>query len=304
VDVARAGSYQDAAGSRELADYRPLMRKVKRLAHNLDKPDLLTATQRGKVALTPAGAEILPAAQWLVQAADALLQAHGVRFSAFPSIASQVVTACHDLLDADDPLVLTDIGEGSRDDGGVGLVRKVEGGALDIAIAPEGLSISGLKSRLLYDWRLRVVLPARGSGGTLSVRKELSPDELVDFEICAAPPGHSSRHQLEDAFRFAGVDLRVVIESTNQAVLRELATSGRRYVAVIPDDAFGRPHDQIGPELRGPDGRTWGGSYAVYWRRADPLRQRGAAHEARDATIDEYVGRMIDSFAATAPRRT
>jgi DNA-binding transcriptional LysR family regulator len=140
--------------------------------------------------------------------------------------------------------------------------------------------LPGLDEKPLYGWALRLVLPRLPAGHPLRrKRKFVQPTELADFRLVAAPEGHRSRARLEEAFATDGIPLDVAIESTDPFALRQIAEGSSGLVAAIPDDAFGRPDGEIGPQLTTSGGVRIGGAYAVYWRTASetPTPERDAA---------------------------
>lgn len=267
-EVAETRSYAEAA--RRLGHSRAgLIRLVDRFAKSVGRTELFGPSRRGQVQLTAAGGELLDPARRFVAAAEGLVGGpQQIRFSAYPIIVQQVMAEAPDLLEAEVPLLLDDVSEERRGDGGEGLVRAVVNGRLDLVAAPSRLLADDeLESRKLeelhlYDWKLRVVLPRGYSGRS---KKRISPAELAELEISAAPPGHRSRHLLEFAFESAGVPLWVDLESSSQHTLRSIANS-RRHAAVIPDDAFGSPDEDLGPCLTDGRGQPVGDSYSLYLR--------------------------------------
>lgn len=294
--VASAQSYILAAERLGLEGHVPLIRLVGRLGEAVGRGPLVSANSKGKVTVTAVGLEILPAAQRLVAAADGILDARAeIRFSAYPSIAARVATRCPQLLDADLPLVLNDVSEVSRDDGGRTLVRNVADGVLDLAIAPTGLTDEGeLAERFLYTWALRIVPPETGDH-PLAGRRTVTPADVARYRIAASPPGHKSRALLEGAFALDKIPLDVDLSSSSQEVLRSAAMTGR-FVAVIPDDAFEDP--EIGPCLV-VDRKPIGGDYALYLRR----RSTDEATGRRDVAIEQAAAAIVDALGRGAVRR-
>lgn len=297
--VAGAVSYKQAADRLHLSEHVPVIRLVNRFSKALGRGRLVLSNPRGEVWLTPAGREILPAAQRFVDSALALRELPAeIRFSAYPTIAGRVAQRCGDLLEAPVPLVMHDISEASREDGGWGLVHDVVAGRLDMAIAPIGLAHAGLEEHFLYAWRLRVVLPEAES--PLSGRKRVTPADLASWRIAASPVGHTSRDLLEAAFAAQGVDLKVALESPNQELLRSVARGGQHYVAVMPDDAFDTPDVRRGPCLTAPGMPRLGGGYALYIRPTEWARGHSGA-SSRDAAISAAALSLRE--ALRSPRR-
>jgi len=290
-EVARSSTY--AAAADRLAPDRAargqshvrVIRLIGRFAAALGhRPrELVHTDNRGGVTLTALGLEVLPLARRLVDAADALqVEQRAVRFSTYPSIAGQVVAACPELLDAEVPLLLTDVSEVARRDGGAQLVRDVADGILDIAVAPASLGVAGVEERLLYRWSLCCLPPGR-RGSLEEEAATIRPADMQRFAIAAAPSGHRSREALERAFADDDVRLVVAVESSSQELLRDLAAHSSRHVAVVPDDAFGSRLPDAGqpggtPRIVSRSTPWWGGDYALYWRAADhPASDHAAA---------------------------
>jgi DNA-binding transcriptional LysR family regulator len=267
--VAETRSYKGAAAKLPHSALS-VMRLTERFAVAVGRGDLFASAGRGEVALTAAGRELLPATRRFVTAADALLRKRAeIRFSAYPSIVQQVMAERSDLLDAEVPLILVDVSEESRGDGGKGLVSAVGSGRLDLAVAPsrllakDDLRTAGLRELPLYRWQLRIVLP---DGHPLRTRPKVAPADLTGLQISAAPRGHRSRELLERAFDDAGVRLEVALESDSQEMLDSVARNSNRHAAVIPDDAFGAPDKGMGPYLTAGGRRGTGGEYSLYLR--------------------------------------
>jgi DNA-binding transcriptional LysR family regulator len=301
VAVAASGTYREAA--RKLGfgdDHVPVIRLVARFTDVVALGKLVSASRRGEVALTSPGLRVLPAAQRMVQAAEALSHIHDeIRFSSYPAIAGRLVAAAPDLLEADEQLVFHDVSEHNRADGGIGLVERTTIGELDIVVAPTGLSERvadvGIREEEVYSWRLEVVLPG-GSLNELHRRAVVRPRRLARYRIVCAPVGHKSRELLERVFAEDGVLLDVATESANQEVLFHIAVNSTTLAAVLPSDSFaqrthGKEPDRLGPELAAP-GYHPRGHYSVYslWPR-DPQQPT-----EREQAVDRLVARVVGAL--------
>ena len=258
------------AGERLEQTRMSVIRLVGRFAESVERGELFTPSRRGEVDLTAAGRELLPAARRFVAAADALTDNRAeIRFSAYPSIVQQVMTRCPDLLEAEVPMLLVDVSEESRGDGGRGLVSAVSSGRLDLVAAPsrllshKELEIEGLQELFLYSWQLRVVVP---EGHGFEAKDALAPAQLAGLQIGAAPAGHRSRALLEAAFAAAGTGLEVALESDSPEMLHSVARHSNLHVAIIPDDSFGASDEGLGPSLTDGSRRCMGGDYSLYLR--------------------------------------
>jgi hypothetical protein len=205
-----------------------------------------------------------------------------------------------DLLDAQIPLILVDVSDESRGDGGWGLIDAVSAGRLDLAAAPSGLldgkqlKEAGLRELKLYRWALRVVLP---DDFPLRGRKSLTPADLEAVKLAASPRGHRSRNVLEQAFQAADIALEVELESDSPEMLRSVARNSRHHVAVIPDDSFGAPDETLGPRLRVEGQPVLGGQHSIYLRIAE---EPGSDLPEREVMV-ERVAREIQA-ALGSPR--
>jgi DNA-binding transcriptional LysR family regulator len=292
-EVADLRSYAEA-GERLGHSRMSVIRLVDRFGKSVGRSDLFTPSRRGRVTLTAAGRELLVTTRRFVAAADALTEGRTeIRFSAYPSIVRQVLSRAPDLLEGQMPLLLDDVSEERRVDGGVGLVNAVATGRLDLAAAPsklfdsKDLKSQGLRELSLYRWRLRVVLPEKHPDRS---KRSIAPAQLAELRISAAPHGHHSRHLLDSAFGTAGVPLRVALESSSQHMLRSVAYNSSRHAAVIPDDAFGAPDRELGPHLTDGSHRAMGGEYSLYLRIADRKDTTQAAR--RELAVSEVAARI------------
>lgn len=286
-------TYRKAAQALGVRNHVSVIRLVGRFGDALPTGALVTANSRGEVTLTAAGAAVLPFARRFLDAARGMANVKpGVRFSAYPSIAGQVVSSCSELLDASPPLLLTNVSETARQDGGRQMVLDVAAEVLDVAVAPTGTDAKGVSSRPLYEWTLRVMLP--DSADHLGGRAWVTPPDLRGIALAAAPAGHLSRRLLEGVFAQAGESLEVAVESNSQEVLRDLVSKGRRHAAVLPDDAFG-PSEAFGPAITTVAGDRWGGSYSTYVRDGSAFAPDRTAIERMLTVIHDRLGRGVDA---------
>lgn len=288
-EVADLGSYEKA-GERLGQSRLSVIRLVQRFAESLERAALFTPSQQGKVSLSAAGREVLRPAQRFLAAAEDLTETRTeIRFSAYPSIVEQIMDNTPELLEDDPPLRLEDVSEERRGDAGVGLVQAVAAGRLDLAAAPSGLlkkgelRANGLRELPLYKWKLRVVLPH--SYPNRKTMKRISPTELDELQISAAPHGHFSRRLLDAAFTTAGVELNVALESSSQHMLRSVAERSTSHAAVLPEDAFGGLDETLGPALTDGGRKTMGGAYSLYLRDTDPSGDSETAR--RELRVEE-----------------
>ena len=294
--VAETGSYRGAAERLGFADHVPVLRLVNRFAKALGRGPLIHSSSRGKVMLTPAGSDVLPAARRFVESARALTEGRAeVRFSSYPAIAGRVAANCWHLLDAEIPLVLKGVSEASREDGGATLVKDVAEGRLDLVIAPSGLGAGELTERPLYAWTLRVVVQ---EDSPLARRDSVRPADISPFQIAAAPLGHTSRGLLAKAFALDGLELKVALESPNPGLLRAVARGSGRYVAVMPDDSLEEADVQKGPRLAARGKGSFEGRYSIYMRALPDLEGLSP-----DADLDAAIANAADVLKEKFPTR-
>jgi DNA-binding transcriptional LysR family regulator len=298
--VAETSSYRQAAETLGHSEYVTVVRLVRRFTKALNHGKLVEPESKGRVRLTAIGSRVLPVAKGFIELADELLELRPeIRFSAYPTIAGRMARECPQLLEQEVPLVLKNISEANRQDGGWRLVHDVASGRLDMAIAPAGLQEERVTERPLYSWRLRVIFPheaASEAARKFRRRKSVTPADIARFRIAVAPVGHKSRSLLRAAFEEADVDLKISLESPNQELLRAVAEGGSQHVAVIPDDAFPEQDVEDAPYLhvRGSK-RRFGGEYALYMRKEEPP-QGGELVSEQDEAIAAAADRLVAAF--------
>lgn len=301
--VANASSYKEAAEHLELEEHVTVIRLVSRFTKTLGQGQLIVQEPKGRIRLTATGSRVLPAAKGFLESARELAELRPeIRFSAYPTIAGKMAQRCPELLEQEVPLVLKNISEANRQDGGWKLVHDVASGRLDMAIAPaqlqeEHLTSEQLTERPLYSWRLRVIFPgehADRATAKLRDKKRVTPADIANYRIAVAPSGHKSRELLREAFDMAGIPLKIALESPNQELLRAVASGGAKHVAVIPDDAFEAQDVTAAPELRvkGSE-RRFGGKYALYMRTEDAPGEDLSTH---DAVIADAAEQLVLAF--------
>jgi len=306
--VADTSSYKQAAENLGHGEHVTVVRLVSRFTKALGHGRLLEPESKGRVQLTPIGSRVLPAAKGFIDSADELRQLRPeIRFSAYPTIAGRMARECPQLLEQEVPLVLKNISEANRRDGGWRLVHDVASGRLDMAIAPAGLQEERVTERPLYRWRLRAIFPRReAAAATRKNKTKVTPDEIARFHIAVAPMGHKSRELLRKAFVMADVDLKVSLESPNQDLLRAVAEGGSKHVAVIPDDAFPEEEIEDAPYLYVKGSKqVFGGSYSLYMRKENQLKDDDSAseHDKAIAAAAEDLVEAITSKKDRKPRR-
>ena len=91
------------------------------------------------------------------------------------------------------------------------------------------------------------------------------------------------------------------MELVDQYVLERLAREGRRYAAVMPDDAFGAPNPKMGPKLVNQKRVPYTGSYSMYYaaRHASESKQ-GAT---RSQAVIEFAAVVIEVLGKSRRQR-
>ena len=267
-------------------------RLVRRFEEALCAPGgFITTTPDGLVTLTDAGEEVLPFAREFVSAANALAPRAiagraQIVLSTYPAIAIRIAGKLAALLE-EERLVLHQVGDATRKERGTGLVQQVAAGRVDIAVAPSRVNALGafdVQEDLAFEWSLRVVLPR---GHTLQHDASISLRSLIgqDLALLCSPSGHGSRDMFEEACQRLGLSAPVVMESSDQPLLRSLAGESRRLAAIIPEDMAG-VSDAFGPVLT--DGRRpLGGTYSVYQR---------VPRTARDRIVAAMTAEVLDAL--------
>jgi DNA-binding transcriptional LysR family regulator len=301
--VVASGSYSDAAEALGIPkDKRaPLARMVRRLAEVLGQEPLVAAAPDGKVSLTSSGGAVLPLAQALVSAADALSEAEPrIRLSAYPAIALRIAQAAPGMLERGG-LEPSKISDRLRADGGLRLIQSVAAGRIDIAVAPEFLPIDDtVRSTFAYRWHLRVALP---HGHELGSREQLTPAQIhaAGLRVVSSPAGHRSRAMIEEAFATDETPLAIAFDCSDPLFIEQVARNSFSLAGILPDDSFGATRGDIGPVLALETGRLLGGSYALYYRA--PRATRTAGNEGAQR-VEHMVTRLqlLLREAASTPK--
>jgi DNA-binding transcriptional LysR family regulator len=172
--------------------------------------------------------------------AEQLRNTDVVRVASIPA-AIPIVDAASDRWIGGHPerqLLLQDVSDQHRRDGGSALMEQVRTWKIDLAIvAGEPETQRGLRSERLYLSSIRVL------GGTdqgFAGRSTVELSELISssgLPIFASPMGHTSRDRIEATARSAGLQLDVGFSSDSVDALLDRAEAGRG-VALVPSDAL------------------------------------------------------------------
>lgn len=292
--VVRLRSWTDAASELGITDHVGVMRLLRRLARAVGRPALVHSTKEG-VVLTDAGQDVEAQLRAVYMAVRDLAQTPlYVKFSAYPSIASRLLTAAPELLEAKSDVRVVDVADASRTGGGRRLLEALRRFDLDVVVAPSGRAETDLHEHALYDWQLCLVMSSQHTD--LLDRATLKPKDLSNFRLLAAPQGHRSR-ELLDAAMGGDASSSVALESTDPMALANIAVASDQLVAVVPNDSVpGRPSG-VWPQLTGAAGAC-GGSYSLY--RRNDLTSRQTAREALVEAVFDKIAASLGAPTATA----
>jgi len=101
------------------------------------------------------------------------------------------------------------------------IISLVASGACELGITAEAVTTAGLASHSLGRQDLLAVLPP----GTCAARS-LSLASLASFPLVTAPPGTTTRRQLEEAFADAGIVPRVAVVASQREAILPLVLAG------------------------------------------------------------------------------
>jgi hypothetical protein len=254
------------------------MHLLKRFEKTLGRGPLVTS-KGDEVELTSIGSEHLAAAEALASAFEGFDHPHEeLRVSGYPIhavILVPLVAAYKELHDSVG-VVFYRISDASRGDRGAEIIHRLIQGELDLVVAPSGRKDTMLRERQLYRWNLRVALQGLDPNRSKS---RLSIRDLKDYRFLVAPAGHRSREIFDDLATQSNMRPTIFMESSDQNVLRQVASHETMYAAIIPDDSFGLPDPKIGPLLTEAVKPNALQSYSLYYRKevpgdARPVRQR------------------------------
>jgi DNA-binding transcriptional LysR family regulator len=188
---------------------------IKALEHELDAP-LLERTSK-RVALTDAGAALLPRARAALDAAraarDAVDQVRGglrgtLRIGTLTSIGLVDLPALLGHFHRTHPDVTLELSVSTRGSGG--LVDALTDGRLDLAlVSVPGRPPAGAHLRQLLHYPMELVLPA---GHRLVTAPAVRIADLADEQFVDFPAGYGNRRVVDRAFAAAGVDRQVALE--------------------------------------------------------------------------------------------
>jgi DNA-binding transcriptional LysR family regulator len=227
VAVAELGNFTRAA-ERCFVVQSGLSHQVAKLEQELGVR-LFDRTSRS-VALTPAGAALLPAARDCLAAAErakaevfaAIGEIRGrLAVGMIPTVAAVDVPAALRAFHRDHPGVRISLLTGGSDM----LADQVREGALDVAFLglAEGVEVPDLNSRQLARDPLAALLaPDHHLAGRKRIRLEaIGAEEFVDF-----PAGTTGRIQADRAFAAAGLERTVAFEVTDPHFMARLVAEG------------------------------------------------------------------------------
>jgi DNA-binding transcriptional LysR family regulator len=214
VAVAEEGSFTRAAARLHVVQ-SGVSAAIKALEHELEAP-LLERTSK-RVALTDAGAALLPRARAALDAAraarDAVDEVRGglrgtLRIGTLTAIGLVDLPALLGRFHRTHPGVTLQLTVSTR--GSAGLVDALTDGSLDLAlVSVPGRPPAGVHLRQLLRLPMELVLPAGHRLAAVPVVRiaDLADERFVDFPI-----GYGNRTVVDRAFAVAGVDRQVSLE--------------------------------------------------------------------------------------------
>jgi DNA-binding transcriptional LysR family regulator len=216
---------------------------IKALEHELDAP-LLERTSK-RVALTDAGAALLPRARVALDAAraarDAVDEVRGglrgsLRIGTLTSIGLVDLPALLGHFHRSHPGVTLHLTVSTR--GSSGLVDALTDGSLDLAlVSVPGRAPAGVHVRQLLQHPMELVLPA---GHRLATIPEVRIADLADEQFVDFPIGYGNRTVVDRAFAVAGVSRQVALEVMDLTTGASFVRHGLG-VAILP--RFAVPDD-------------------------------------------------------------
>lgn len=209
---------------------------IRSLERELGVPLFERTSQR--VALTDAGAVLLPAARATIDAAqaarDVVDEVRGglrgtLRIGTLISVGFVDLPGLLGQFRAEHPAV--DLRLRAAPSGSAGLARSLLEGELDVAfLSLAGRPPAGLSLRVLAAEPIVAVLPA---GHPLAGRDAVTLEDLADEPFVDSPPGYGNRNEVDRGFAAAGLLRRVAVEVADIATVAQYVRNGLG-VALIP----------------------------------------------------------------------
>lgn len=247
---------------------------------------LLDRTSK-RVALTDAGAALLPQAQAVLDAAQSAKDAVGevrgglrgsVRVGTLASMALLDMPGLLGHFHRSHPAVTLQLNVSPR--GTAGLLDGLLGGTLDLAlVSVPGRPPTGLQVRQLLWRRLDLIVPA---GHRFAARPTVRIEDLADEPFVDFPIGYGNRAVVDRAFAAAGVDRHVAVEVTDLSSGADFVREGLG-VAILPLFAVPQGQGLVNLIVGGAD-LDWPLGIAT-----SAVRAPSAAARALLAMVDDYV---------------
>jgi DNA-binding transcriptional LysR family regulator len=307
ASVIRYGDFARAAAELGVADKHRLIKAVERLSENLGAGDLHRRIGDQPVGLRSLGAEAdellgairrfeLGAAELGGRPVQVRCTAYPMAITAFVASAVQRFEDQHHLAPVGRVAVsFTDLDEDNRREGGAGMLRSLNAGTSDVAVAPQPdreLESERIAHRPLYSWRLLAavhpdhplrhhVKPHRGDG-----TPTLSTAHLVDFPLLTSPIGHRSRDLL-NLFEPLESGFTIELETRDTSARVSLGRRGRRVPIVAGDGVASEDYDNSWPALVDPEGNLLAHVQEVFWRTDLPTEVQARVVEFVDLVHQE-----------------
>ncbi|MEV4512781.1 LysR family transcriptional regulator [Dactylosporangium sp. NPDC049525] len=196
-----------------------------------------------RVALTDAGAALLPAARATIDAAqaarDAVDEVRGglrgtLRIGTLISVGFVDLPGLLGQFRAEHPAV--DLRLRAAPTGSAGLARSLLDGELDVAfLSLAGRTPAGLSVRVLVAEPIVAVLPP---AHRLADRAAVTLADLADEPFVDSPPGYGNRTEVDRGFAAAGLRRRVALEVADIATVAQYVRNGLG-VALLPRFSIG-----------------------------------------------------------------
>ncbi|GAB3827226.1 LysR family transcriptional regulator [Dactylosporangium cerinum] len=208
-----------------------------------------------RVALTDAGAALLPEARATIDAAqaarDAVDEVRGglrgtLRIGTLISVGFIDLPGLLGQFRAEHPGV--DLRLRAAPTGSAGLARSLLDGELDVAfVSLAGRPPAGLSVRVLVAEPIVAVLPA---GHPLADRATVSLADLAEEPFVDSPPGYGNRTEVDRGFAAAGLRRRVALEVADIATVAQYVRNGLG-VALLPRFSVGAADGLRTPAVSG-----------------------------------------------------
>lgn len=245
----------------------------------------LVERQPRRVALTPAGKEVVERARRVLQESDAIVEvaqgardplAGQLRVALIPTVGPYLLPRVAPALQRDLPklkLLLYEYQTGP-------LLERLRAGELDVGVlALPVVPMDGLDSALLYEEPFALAVP---DSHRLAARKHVGIDDLRDETLLLLEDGHCLRDQALEVCSHVDVHEAQDYRATSLETLRQMVAAGHG-VTLLPELAIAAPIGATrGLEIRPFDAPPPSRTIGAVWRKSTT---RSAAIEAIAETV-------------------